>query len=862
MFTAEDYSWMAGDWPVAKGMEIQSAHFEDLRKLAWLIEHPCAGNIDLLSNYGKWVGDATTHRYIEYDQNNWPSWNPGAIYHYGSPVVLYRWGPGEGQVDLFVLNAELRGDVLNNNPPVIAGVLNSYWLLTVDPNKYSHWNANAGRPDIGASARWIIVQHGQDSETKEWWFGRWEAWRELPQHTDKFEQVPYTKNGSTTEPRSRPVEQDRDHISHLLKTQTGRSFKDGSVGVDPITYWVHKDVPNMYSEYAAVGGEPAGSLQEGPDYTDQKMNAAFQDRVQHLIERNYKYLWQVDDFWKQNWQYWQVFGMEMDTDHDGGLVNGVYDYAGNYRGTWGEGINYVKGETVYHNGYWYRCIYNHYSWASTAPDLPGGASYWAKPLHQPNYIATDPIYVRFNDPLWRCNSSAFEKVLDIISQGGESKCDWYFDDKNPAIDWITYQRHYYLLTLHDSDREAGWRELALRRYPLPRGSWRRIWRHTQSWDQDREQKSRFGKEIDIDGRTVSMMWPGELGTPPGYTGGQDDQLRWTGEVGGIHYNFWMFRYIIDQDVFDNMERPGGSEWTYDQYYITQDTERLFREAYRADPDVEAKIAERHDPVTTEWLDSGGGNMKEYPVYEIHHELLNDLRDALSQLRLFGQYCDVSAQDHKSISDLQDFPTSLEAYRAGKARCEAEIDVTHGTDFMDVGYIAFVVWDGATYDTQGTITHDYQTTKHWEEIVITKGSGEYFPAREVGTLIMDIQVKWWAVDPGDSCLIGAGGFTYRPPTDNTLRRAFIGELPIDCEWVHDGAGGDPSDWDLKCTFRVVPAEDWPPEAAFNLSGTSRDWYRGAWVLVTTGSSVALAWELDFDGFDTSVFEQDPNNFIEV
>jgi len=867
VFTAEDYYWMVGEWPLEKGNEIQSAHFEDISKLAWLIEHPCAGNIDLLSNYGKWVGDATTHRYVEYDQSNWPSWNPGAVYHYGSPVVLYRWGPDEGQVDLFVLNAQIKGDLLNLNPPVMAGVLSNYWLLTVDPNKYSHWNFNAGRPGIGADARWIMAQHGQDELTKEWWYGRWEAWRELPKHTDKFEQIPYLKTGPTAEPRSSPVEQDRDHISQLLKTQTGRSFTDGSVGVDPITYWVHKDIPTMYSEYAAVSGEPVGSLQVGPDYTDRKLNQAHQDRVQHLIERNYTYLWPVDQFWKDNWQYWQVYGMEMDKDHDGGCLNAVYDYAGGYRGAWVVPTYYYKGENVYHNGYWWRCIMNNPAAADNEPGVGVDYStYWADPpLHQPNYIATDPIYVRFNDPLWRCNSSAFEKVLEIISQGGESKCDWYFDDKYPAMDWITYQKHYHLLTLHDADPTAGWRELALRRYPLPRGCWRRIWRHTQHWDQDRVQKGRFGKEIDINGKMVSMMWPGELGTPPGFTGGPDDQLVWFGDVGGIHYDFWIFRYLVTQEVFDNMERPGGSEWIYDQYYIAQDTEQLFRDAYRANTDVEAKIAARHDPVSTEWLDSGGGTMKEYPVYEIHHDLLNDLRDALSQLRIFGQYCNVEAQVHKSTAQLSDFSTSLAAYAAGKAHCEAEIDVDHVCNFMSVGYIGMVVVDigpPVTYDTSGTVSHDYWTSKHWHEITITKGSGEHFPAKEVGTLIMDVKIWWEQHDPGDTCTIGAGSFTYKPPADGITRRAFIGEVPIDCDWVYDGSGGDPGDWSLQCTFRISPADPWPPDAAFNLSGVSRDWYRGAWVEVTTGSSVALAWELDFEGFETSVFEQDPHNFIEV
>lgn len=867
VFTAEDYFWMDGDWPITKGAEPQSSHFEDIRKLAWLIEHPCAGNVDLLSNYGKWAGDAAAHRYIEFDQYNWPSWTPEETYHYGSPVVLYRWGPDDGQVDLFVLNAEIRGDLLNLSPPVVAGELSGLWLLTVDPNKYSHWNANAGRPDIKASARWIIAQHGQDSVTKEWWYGRWEAWRELPQHTDKFEQVPYLKlkTETTAKPRSSPVEQDRDYISQLLKTQTGRSFTDGNVGGDPITYWVHKDFPTMYSEYAAVGGEPVGSLQVGPDYTERKLNSAHQDRVQHLIERNYTYLWPVDQFWKDNWQYWNVFGMEMDTSHDGGLVNGVYDYISVYKGTWSSIVVYYIGESVYHNGRWWRCIYP--STINDEPGTGGSEDKWATVLHQPDYIPTDPIYVKLNDPLWRCNSSAFEKVLDIISQGDETKYDWYFDDKNPAMDWITYQKHFYLMTKHASDPDAGWSELAEKRYPLPRGSWRKIWRHTQTWERDRVQKSRLGKEIDIDGRTVSMMWPGELGTPPGYTGGQDDQLLWTGESGGVYYNFWMFRYLIEQDVFDNMERPPGSEYTYRQYYIVQDTEQLFRDAYRANPDVEALIAERHDPVSTQWLADAGGDMAEYPVYEISHELVNDLREALSQLRLFGQGATLSVAAYRSEAELGGFPTSLAAYSAGKAYCEAETATEAKPGYKSVGYEGFVAYNAGTtdYSTEGDIGgHDSEMDKYWVKVTITKGSGEHFPAKEVGSLIIDI-LATNSTSPllGDTCTIGIGNFTYKPPIDDQWHRAYVGNVPVDCVWVHDGSGGEASDWALQCTFRLFPSDPWPLESYFNFIGNGlggRFWERESWVDLNINDS--LAWELDFDGFATSVFEQDPYNFIEV
>ncbi|MGB2809417.1 MAG: hypothetical protein WBC22_16875, partial [Sedimentisphaerales bacterium] len=59
--------------------------------------------------------------------------------------------------------------------------------------------------------------------------------------------------------------------------------------------------------------------------------------------------------------------------------------------------------------------------------------------------------------------------------------------------------------------------------------------------------------------------------------------------------------------------------------------------------------------------------------------------------------------------------------------------------------------------------------------------------------------------------------------------------------------------------------WPPDAYFNFVGNGiggRDWYRGAVVAVESGANKSLAWELDFDGYAESVFEEDPYNFIEV
>lgn len=424
------------------------------------------------------------------------------------------------------------------------------------------------------------------------------------------------------------------------------------------------------------------------------------------------------------------------------------------------------------------------------------------------------------------------------------------------------------MTEHKADPDAGWAKKASERWPIPRGCWRRVWRHTMSWDGDRDegQKARLGKTIDIGGEKVSMMWPGELGDPPGY----DLQLNYYGEIGGVHYDFWRFQHAITQEQYDAMERPGGDEAKYTRYYTVVDVEGLFKAAYRSNSSAESRIAERHDPTVTEWLADVSGTVKEYPVFEIKADLINDIREALLQLKILRQYCTVSFATYISNASLGGFSTSLAAYDAGKAHCDSEIDVSAGPGYGDVGYEGFVPYVGATgdYATFGDIDgHDYTMGKLWSEVTITKGTNECFPAREVGTLVLDIRVKAGdsAFTVTEACTIGVGTFTYKPTSTTEWKRAYVGEVPGDCDWVYDGAGDDPSDWNLQCTFRIVPVDPWPPDAHFDFVGngiSGKQWNRVTWVSVTTGANQALAWELDFDGFDKSVFEQDPMNCIEV
>lgn len=881
-------------WPLSSGEEVSSEHFEQIRKNIWLIEHPCAGNIDTTIKYGKWVGNSSTFQYVEYTYQNWDDWNVGADYHYGSPIVKFRWGPGADEVDIFIWNSEGTGEKINQNPPVMGGQLNrNFWLLGVDPNKYSHWNKNAGRPDIGAEHRYIFRDQGDHFYIEEpdgpgWCYGYWEAWRELPVHTNPFEQIPHIKQGGVDEARHYPAEQEKDWITKQIRPVMERKYKDGFVG-DPPTFWVHNEDRETVSEYVYTKGDPVGSMQIGPDRIDPKYNQALQDRVIHCIERNYQYLKAVDDEWKQSFNFSSTYGQNIDPDYDNGCCC-VENYRETYRGTWTYSPSgwYYKGEIVYHNFYWYRCIQDQYAdGADDAPDTAGGEDYWAKPRHQPDYIDSDPIYIQFASYLFNCNCSAFEKVLKCIGN-----YDWYwaeekeyqFDERyeeRPAMPWWLYQKYYYLMTLHRADPDAGWGKKAEERWPLPVGCWRKVWRYTMCWDHDREvgQKGRLGKVIDIDGEKVSMMWPGDLGPPPGY----DSIEVFTGELNGYHYNTRQLALIISQDKYDKMERPAGDETAYTKYYLTKGNvdgegnsiEDLFKAQYRLRKNsIESRLKARHDPLATEWHQNEiTGELKEYPIFEIRPELVNDIKDALEQLKLLAQENDVASQAYNSQAADAQYDTALEAYDAGKAECEAETNTTASSGiFGDVGFVGLVRYNAGVpthYSPSGTVTHDYQCEKAWVEVTVTKGAGICFPATSVGTLIFDVLAKGYLAD--ETCSIGIPGvFSFKPPdVDNKWYRAYVGQIPMSCEWEHDGDGDLSTDWNLKCKFRIVPAEDWPDEIYFNFDGPSdyplgggRDKYVQTHVNITTGSDVSMVWQINFDGFDASVFEEDLTNYIEV
>ena len=151
-------------------------------------------------------------------------------------------------------------------------------------------------------------------------------------------------------------------------------------------------------------------------------------------------------------------------------------------------------------------------------------------------------------------------------------------------------------------------------------------------------------------------------------------------------------------------------------------------------------------------------------------------------------------------------------------------------------------------------------------MITRDTNICFPAREVGTLIFDILAHTPSYAPGgdnDGCTIGVeGSFTFTPPMSLTPARAYIGQIPLTCYQDYTGSGGDPDDWTKKCTFRIESVTPWMSDALFNFTSGGRDKYEQVEVALNTGSNLAMGWDMNFDGFDESVFAQDNTNKIEV
>lgn len=811
--------WEEATWPLKSQDEITSEYFEDIRERIFLLRHPDAGGVDLLWRYGKYIEDEV---YVPYDRLNWSgSWavyEPPAVAHPGDVIVLFK--DDSGEIDLYINCVEMFEQTLDNNMPIKSdGKLNSqYWRLAPNPNKYHHWDHNAGKPVIDAEGRWIIRHFGAMPSCGLLAYNNiLNAFSWLPQQVAPLLQIPPLKFISSGQIKNRhqSVEFAKNHITQNIGSQDARS-RDES-GYEPCKK------PRRDTEYVLYNGEPEGSDQSYQYAADPKLTQAYQDHVEYCAEHQYPmtFLKKVDDQFVIDWEY-------AETD-----------------GQWQPNGYYTRGTIVYKNDAndlgdprWV-CTQNHTdSGGDKEPGTAGGEDYWMTPAYQPEYFREHPVYVPFSHEYWRCNCSALELMLRELSEDSEDY-DWYWDTSYPAVPlWL-----YTNWKVGDNFYPNGTDD-----WPKPRGCWRRTWRHSM-------------------GRVGSMMWPGEKGDPPGY------EPR---------------HFIVDQATYNQI--PADNK----KYYKVVDVENLYTEAYT--DAHEALIAERHDPVQIRKLkyydqDADENKIKEHPLYEIHHDLINDLRNVLLQMYLVDDspvdiwfrekhYYSGKCQECSSLER----STSLQAYAAGRASVESicEDNPLYGNyhelpfteeDFDHIGYrmgISGSPGDPGSYCTM--CNYDY-TGKHLFEIELDIPVGFAAVYHITNGLF---RVAWKGIqmysedDHKDGCEIGFLDLTiYADPIppggEEIVKNAYI-RLPF----INDYYWFNGIEWRHSFVYKAVLISPWPhTEAGGFFDFVVEDdpllynWYRET-LVDTKGYSMNAfcVVEIDWDKVPESVFELDDTNVIEI
>lgn len=872
--------WEKGQWPIDRGEEMSSAHFEDIRKRIWLLGWPGAGFHDL-TQYGKTLGDGTKTAYTAANWvGSWSEYDPGGL------TIFFE--DAFGRQDLYTNWVEMNEWSLNANPPIRSdGRLNAaFWRLLPNPNVYAHWNYNGGKPAIGADGRWFVNYHAArilegctpllpyTSKTK--------AWKWLPQQLDPYKQIPPVQFADgTILDRHQAVEIGKAHITGWLGTHWERSLESDDCAPKP----------RRLTEYILDGGEPNSNGDEQPDSTceqsnqcalDLKIGTAYQDRVIKAIESATRYVKKVDDDYVANWLWAQT------------------KYHWTLSEYYAEGqIAYITSET---DEDLYVCIAGN---TATADNKPGSGAdwedYWITPPYQPEYIRGQPEYAMMGcysgagpddswSWYWACNDSAYELCLrdlgknesvypawsashgpyyvgDVIQYGdtcytcikghdpsvprlniantyvrsvlwGEvTQFDWWWDTSYPAVPLWLYKK--------GPPPPAEW--------PAPRGCWRRTWKHSA-------------------GRVSGMMWPGEMGDPPGYE---------------------PMRFIVTKTAYNNIAEADR------KWYVVKDVERLWLVAYTSAH--EALIAARHDPIETrniQYYDEKEGRNKiaEHPLYEMHHDIVNDLRNALLQLHLtddLGVTCSTCSWRH--LGEITGAEASLQAYAEGRI---AAMQIRNpGAGFPTENPLAeWCVGDaGHEPGRQGIMVSVdsadagggvyYESTCDWVPFYIdiyhTEGGLE---AVNITTALYRISYAGQPIEvpePNtvyDGCLMGFEDKTIFANPDDPAKIAYARLKFADADTWIDELGYKHYYFDcLILPFPPAPSAThpaWPAKEAgeyFDFIGPPgppygvtkiRLWNRTNWITILpkAGINLRLIFDSDWDKVPASVFEEDRTNAI--
>lgn len=859
LFDVPICSWEKGNWPVAKGDELTSALAEDLRRRIFLARNLGAGDIDIARSYGLSVdNDPEEPTWIPFTAANWEAaWagldDPEIDIIPGQYIVCFE-DAGE-VVDLYINKEGMTGEDFVDAPPITGGgMLDSHWLLYPNPNKYHHFDKNAGRLEIGASQRYFVKYHPAVVECGiSAYTCIAPAYKWYPKQTDPLEQlVPLKAGGQVTrrlDPLLRKVEIKRDYISQAPWTKWDRTRIVADTYPDHVCTKAKR-----VNEYVLANGDPKDYLSPaeaatyGQDYSDPLLGEDFQSQAIHVCEFQDNFSKEVDELWIKNWVHFH------------------------YNVIWETDVTWARGKIVYLAEYdtspatyimdaFYSCIQGHTSIAGTPEDekKPGtdeGNAYWATPAFQPTLFGNStsycPAHIEYcrlkelddqetagygnykidRSEFFDCNGSAFELLLKYIDD--ENPCyDWYFDTEHPFVPGWMYHEHY---------KSPGGQPTL---YPLPRGCWRRTWRHSQS------------KPCHSVTGVPFLMWPGELGDPPGY---------WEGRgyygAGEDDWNIMLKRFIITQDDYDLL-----TEW-FEFLYRVVDVEDLYEDAIVGYDDEIERMNKRHEPAQTINKAYGEDEVESIEQFEIHHNLINDMRQVLGQLNLVYSaktiYCNTYYHGPTDIIYGSD-PGAL--YQAGKAVAESDLILKTLSDECD--YRPKIYWDAGREEWA---TYYVGEWLHKRLLVYTVASvyapdlggyGGELPIvnRDSAAFVMNFPYIYsdGGLETNDGAQIGVDPLSVTPDSDVTDWKYKFLKFPLlERVWEYDG-GADT--WYLREYYEVGPHNDWPPESYFEEGGLS--WSRavgGAWMSgYTVGHNSEL---IDYEAYPESVFELDELNFIEV
>jgi len=836
------YSWQQGKWPVEKGDEIKANLFEDCRKWVWLLTTGNrAGNIDLAAVYGISYWDANGYvTSYPYTRSNWPGqMNFSGTYRAGLLWVYFK--DDHGVSDLYVNKLPLNYEQFVNNPPITgAGNLSNAWSLAPDPNKYYHYSLNAGRPTIGATSRRIIVDHPQSSTNCGQLPGYTSdepAYKYLPQQLDWLHQKPPVKIGGTIRNKIEKVELTVDAITKWPVTHHSRS-------IDTVSYEPCNKGRKL-NEFVMEGGEPwrVNHPDHDPNYVDPLMNYALQDQIVRACEIGTKYGWPVTEEWQKNYVHYNA--QEWDDDKGWSLGNIAY-------------ISEYNPDGTYPDGCFYMCK-KPYIATPGDPRKPGTASgeaHWHTPAYDQRYTPYNISFAYMQDVVgdiiisnfyygglssaeyWDCNGSVFELCLKNLGE-----YDWYFDTGHPYMPWWMYKwRKEYPSIAYEM--------------PPPRGTWRMFWKHTMGRPGPRSGDNVVGEYL---------IWPGELGFPPGY---------WTGR--NQIYKRLKNRFIVSQPTYDRITM-------YTDEYRVVDVEGLYKQA-RIDYGEEAfdRLLERHDSTTV--IDSE-------ERFEVHHDLLNHCRCVLCQLRYYYTNCPASLIQWENCVQLRDAgsppddsweDTSYQAIETGKRIVDSNRNLMQTDNAYQNWYTAEVSvrgevnYTGAPTNkwTSGLVFFD--TAKFYGKVAIKLYEGTYralpsFPTRDN----LMFHLKFQSIECASGPPPAEYGKRIFEPVEVGVAGKSIKPSCADEEdglWLYDFVAGAPSwegwytpdngtTWQYWVYFWIVPNEDWMPSSYFAnaVAYEHCEWWKVTTCQLVETGYVDMLMEINFDNYDVDVFRKDPNNY---